>query len=218
VWTNQEIAVQRCGGYRMTDYSVWTDAELVRFAQGGNSKAFDQLVLRYQDSIWGLARRMTENQEDAEDLLQEAFMNAFRSIASFKGKSKFSTWLYRITVNLALMKRRGQKYVFESLDAAIATEDGEVRRDVGDESHDPLALVIVKESREVLDKAMAELYPHNRAVFVLRHVEGLSTEETGEVLNISTTAVKSRLHRTRLTLQERLLTLAREEALATCVP
>ena len=87
------------------------DAKLVKLAQGGNSKAFDQLVLRHQDSLRRLARRMTENEEDAEDLLQEAFMNAFRSISSFKGKSKFSTWLYRITLNLALMKKRSQKDV-----------------------------------------------------------------------------------------------------------
>jgi RNA polymerase sigma-70 factor (ECF subfamily) len=199
----------------MTDLQTLTDPELVKLTQGGSSEAFGQLVKRYEDRIYRLARRMTDTQEDAEDVLQEAFIKAFTAISGFKGNSKFSTWLYRITVNLALMKRRARKSIVESL---IATKDGEIMRDVGDPSCDPLTLLILKESREILDRAMEDLYPANRAVFVLRHIEGMSTEETGQILNISLAAVKSRLHRARLALRATLLRMAREEALAACPP
>jgi RNA polymerase sigma-70 factor (ECF subfamily) len=202
----------------MTDLQTLTDPELVKLTQGGSSEAFGQLVKRYEDRIYRLARRMTDTQEDAEDVLQEAFIKAFTAISGFKGNSKFSTWLYRITVNLALMKRRARKSIVESLDEPIATKDGEIMRDVGDPSCDPLTLLILKESREILDRAMEDLYPANRAVFVLRHIEGMSTEETGQILNISLAAVKSRLHRARLALRATLLRMAREEALAACPP
>ena len=194
-----------------------TDPELVGLAQDGDSEAFGGLVNRYQNKIYRLARRLTDNQEDAEDVLQEAFIRAYRAIGGFRGASKFSTWLYRITANLAAMKRRAQRHNVESLDDPITTKDGEIKRDLRDTGIDPLETLIVKEVTENLDKAIADLSPTNRAVFVLRHIEGLSTEETREVLNISIPAVKSRLHRTRLTLQERLTRLAREEAEAVCV-
>ena len=150
-------------------------------------------------------------------MLKEAFIRANMAIGGFRGASKFSTWLYRITANLAAMKRRAQRHNVESLDNPIATKDGEIKRDLRDTGIDPLETLIMKEITENLDKAIADLSPTNRAVFVLRHIEGLSTEETREVLNISIPAVKSRLHRTRLTLQERLTRLAREEAEAVCV-
>ena len=194
-----------------------TDPELVRCAQDGDSEAFGELVSRYQNKIYRLARRLTDNQEDAEDVLQEAFIRAFRAIGGFKGASKFSTWLYRITVNLAAMKRRGRRYHFESLDEPITTKDGEIKRDIRDEGMDPLGALLMKEMRENLDRAISVLSPTNRAVFVLRHVEGLSTEETRDVLGISIPAVKSRLHRTRLALQDELARLTREDADAVCV-
>ncbi len=202
----------------MTDFQLLTDPELVSLTQDGSSEAFGQLVKRYESKVYRLARRMTDTQEDAEDVLQEACIKAFTAISGFKGNSKFSTWLYRITVNLALMKRRARKNIVESLDEPIGTKDGEIVRDIGDTSSDPLTLLILKESREILDRAMEDLYPANRAVFILRHIEGMSTEETGQVLNISLAAVKSRLHRARLSLRTTLLRLAREETLAACAP
>jgi len=201
----------------LTELQTLTDPELVSLAQKGDSEAFGELVNRYQNKIYRLARRLTDNQEDAEDVLQESFVRAFRAIGGFKGASKFSTWLYRITVNLAAMKRRAQRYHIESLDEPITTKDGEISRDIKDTGTDPLEALIVKEIRENLDTAISGLSPTNRAVFVLRHIEGLSTEETREILNISIPAVKSRLHRTRLALQERLMSLAKEQAEAVCV-
>ncbi len=194
-----------------------TDPELVGLAQQGGSKAFGELVNRYQNRIYRLAIRLTDNHEDAEDVLQESFIRAFRAIGGFRGASKFSTWLYRITVNLAAMRRRAHRYGIESLDEPTITKDGEINRDIRDAGIDPLEALVVAEIREKLDKAISDLSPTNRAVFVLRHIEGLSTEETRDILNISIPAVKSRLHRTRLALQEKLIGLAREEAEAACV-
>jgi RNA polymerase sigma-70 factor (ECF subfamily) len=182
-----------------------TDEQLVGFAQKGDKDAFGKLMLRYQNKIYRLARRMTETDEDAEDVLQEAFVKAFRSIKGFKGKSKFSTWLYRITVNLALMKLRRKKLDTVSLDAPVTTDEGIMQRDIEDSGLDPLQQLMGAERREILDLAIGELPPSYRAVFVLRHVEGLSTEETADILKISVPAVKSRLHRTRLALREKLM-------------
>ena len=206
----------RVGDCTMVDSEVFTDQELVRFAQDGDSEAFGELVLRHQNKIYRLARRMTDSPEDAEDVLQEAFIRAFKSIGGFKAESTFPTWLYRITINLALMRKRGKKQTFEYLDEPISTPHGEIKRDIADMGYDPLTALIAKESREILDRAITDLSPANRAVFVLRHIEGLSTEETKKILNISIPAVKSRLHRTRETLKENLLRLAGEEARALC--
>ena len=201
----------------MMELKTLADPDLVALAKEGDCEAFGELVNRYQNKIYRLARRLTETQEDAEDVLQESFIRAFRAIGGFKGASKFSTWLYRITVNLAAMKRRSQRHNVESLDEPIMTKDGEISRDIRDAGIDPLDALIVKEIREHLDRAISDLSPTNRAVFVLRHIEGLSTEETREILNISIPAVKSRLHRTRLALQERLVRMAQEHAEMVCV-
>ncbi|HVP57732.1 MAG TPA: sigma-70 family RNA polymerase sigma factor [bacterium] len=181
------------------------DQELVRLTRRGDDRAFGDLVKRYQSKIYRLARRMTETDEDAEDVLQEAFVKAYRSLGQFKGESKFSTWLYRITVNLALMKLRKRRPESVSLDAPVSTDEGEVQRDFQDAGPDPLAKLESKESSAILDAAIAELPPGYRAVFILRHVEGLSTGETARILKVSVAAVKSRLHRTRIELRAKLL-------------
>jgi RNA polymerase sigma-70 factor (ECF subfamily) len=187
------------------------DTELVSLARRGDKDAFGELMLRYQSKIYRLARRMTETDEDAEDVLQEAFIKAFRALSGFKGKSKFSTWLYRITVNLALMKLRRKKIETVSLDEPVLTGEGAVQRSIEDESLDPLEKLIESESMELLDDAISAIPASYRAVFVLRHVEGLSTEETAKILGISVAAVKSRLHRTRLALREKLLDSLRNQ-------
>ena len=190
-----------------------TDEELVRLAKDGDTAAFGKLMERYQNKIYRLGRRMTETDEDAEDVLQEAFIKAFKSLGRFKEKSKFSTWLYRITVNQALMKLRKRKLDAVSLDEPVATEEGSVQRDLEDETLDPLDQLIETESLESLDQAIADLPPRYRAVFVLRHVEELSTEETARILKISVPAVKSRLHRTRMALKEKLIERLRNQTI-----
>jgi RNA polymerase sigma-70 factor (ECF subfamily) len=200
----------------MDDLRIYTDPELVRLAQEGNLESFGILVRRYENKIYRVARQMTETHEDAEDVLQEAFVSAFRSISGFKGESAFPTWLYRIAVNVALMKRRARKVIVQSLDEPTSTDDGEIPKDISDDGYDPLTILIGKESQEILDRAIAGLSPVNRDVFVLRHIEGLSTEETGETLGISLPAVKSRLYRACLALREHRADLVRDEAAAPC--
>jgi RNA polymerase sigma-70 factor (ECF subfamily) len=182
-----------------------SDEQLVRLAKRGNTDAFGKLMLRYENKIYRLARRMTETDEDAEDVLQEAFVKAFRKLSTFKERSKFSTWLYRITVNLALMKLRRRKLSTVSLSEPVTTEDSTIQRDIENGSSDPLERLLEMESKEILDRAIAELPPSYRAVFILRHVEGLSTQETARVLKIKVPAVKSRLHRARRALRMQLL-------------
>ena len=189
--------------------AVEMDEDLVSRARRRDGKAFDKLVIRYQDKIYRLARRMTETDEDAEDVLQEAFVKAYKSLPAFEGKSKFSTWLYRITVNLALMKLRKRKIESVSLDVPVTTEEGSVPREFENGGPDPLATLEAKESSESLDQAISALPASYRAVFVLRHVEGLSTGETARILKVSVAAVKSRLHRTRILLREQLLRQSR---------
>ena len=190
-----------------------SDEELVRLAKGGDTAAFGKLMQRYQNKIYRLGRRMTETDEDAEDVLQESFIKAFKSLGGFKEKSKFSTWLYRITVNLALMKLRKRKLDTVSLDEPVATEEGSVQRDVEDDVLDPLEQLIETESLETLDMAIADLPPRYRAVFVLRHVEELSTEETARILRLTVPAVKSTLHRARKELREKLIERLRNQTI-----
>lgn len=188
-----------------------TDETLVKRAKRGDDSAFGQLMKRYQSRIYRLARRMTETDEDAEDVVQEAFVKAFRSLRGFKEESRFSTWLYRITVNLALMKLRRHRPELVSLDQPISTSEGMMQRELEDEGTDPLERLLERESAEILDAAVEALPPTYRAVFVLRHVEGLSTEETAKILGISVPAVKSRLHRTRIMLQQKLFEYLRSQ-------
>ena len=197
-----------------TDLAKAKDEDLVILARQENTRAFDELVNRYQSKIYRLARRMSETEEDAEDVLQEAFVKAYKSLGGFKGKSRFSTWLYRITVNLALMKLRKKRLETVPLDQPIETRDGAVQRDIEDGGPDPLESLIAAESKKTLDAAVTDLPAGHRAVFVLRDVEKLSTEDTARVLGITVPAVKSRLHRTRLMLKERLIRAAAARGLS----
>ncbi len=200
-----------CSGGVMVATQKVSDEALVKRAKRGDGSAFGELMRRYQNKIYRLARRMTQTDEDAEDVVQEAFVKAFRSLRGFREKSRFSTWLYRITVNLALMKLRKRKPEVVSLDEPISTEEGKMHRELEDEATNPLERLLERESAEVLDAAVEALPPAYRAVFILRHVEGLSTEETARILGISVAAVKSRLHRTRLMLQQKLFHYLRSQ-------
>ena len=181
-----------------------TDQELTELAAVGDLHAFEQLVARHRNKLYNLARRLTDTDEDAEDVLQEALFNAFRAIPGFNGDARFTTWLYRITVNCALTKRRQRTLSTVSLDEPIPGVEGLTARDLQDTSPDPLGMLIASESEQILGKAIAELPPKHRAPFVLRHIEGLSGDEIARILKISVPALKSRLHRTRQVLREAL--------------
>jgi RNA polymerase sigma-70 factor, ECF subfamily len=155
--------------------------------------------------VYNLALRMMSNPQEAEEVLQETFISAFRALERFEGRSQLSTWLYRIAYNAALMRLRKREVQTTSIDDPLVNEEGEeLPRQLVDWTGLPDDVVLGKELRDVLDRAVATL-PHTlRTVFVLRDIEGLSTAEVAEALSLTETNVKVRLHRARLVLREQL--------------
>ncbi len=173
--------------------------------RAGNPAAFAQLVEANQRNIYNLALRMLNNPQEAEDVLQETFLSAYKALPSFEGRSNLSTWLYRIASNASLMRLRKKQPETTSIDEPLELEEGDsLPRQFVDWSSVPEDELLNDESRRVMDEAVAQLPEGLRIVFVLRDIEGLSTEETGEVLELSESAVKTRLHRARLALREKL--------------
>jgi len=178
---------------------------LVNAAKAGDVGAFEELVRRYDRNVFRIAQHITQNREDAEDVVQDAFLKAYENLPQFQGQSKFYTWLVRIAVNEALMKlRRRRPERMVSLDEEVRTEEDSMPREIADWSPNPEQQYNQAELKDILGKTVQGLPPSFRTVFVLRDVEGLSTEETAEALNLSIPAVKSRLLRARLQLRERL--------------
>ena len=181
------------------------EAALVAQAQTGGEEAFTELVNRYEGNIYRLARHITQNQEDAEDVLQETFLKAYQHLADFQGNSRFYTWIVRIAVNQALMKLRKRKTdASVSLDDPYDTGEENLVREIAVWEPNPEQTYSQEEIRAILEKAVDSLPPTFRAVFALRDIEELSTEETAAALNLSIPAVKSRLLRARLRLREKL--------------
>ena len=188
------------------------EAAIVDRARHGDATAFTRLVEKYEPKIFRLAKHITQNDEDAEDVLQEAFLKAYSHLPDFQGQSKFYTWIVRIAVNEALMKLRKRKTDRSvSLDEPQDTGEDTVAREIAVWEDDPEQKYSREELRGILDRAVDSLKPSFRTVFVLRDIEELSTEETAEALGISIPAVKSRLLRARLQLRERLTRLFRRK-------
>jgi len=181
-----------------------SDADLVRRAQGGDSTAFDELVARYADKVHRLTFKVLRQEEDAEDAMQEAFLSAYRSLGRFEGKSAFSTWLYRIAMNAALMRLRKRRQKMVSLEQPTDREESQVTMQIADWARTPVEDVLNDELRGVLERAVDSLPEDLAQVFLLREVEGLSNTEAAEILELSVPAVKSRLHRARIQLRDRL--------------
>ena len=177
---------------------------LVAAAKSGDVAAFETLVNRYERKIFRLTQNITQNREDAEDAMQEAFLKAYEHLGDFEGNSRFYTWLVRIAVNQALMKLRRRRPNVVSLDEEVDTGEDMVPRDVEDWGPSPIERFEQTELGEILAKVIAELDPPFRVVFQLRDIEQLSTEETAEALGLSVPAVKSRLLRARLKLRQKL--------------
>jgi RNA polymerase sigma-70 factor (ECF subfamily) len=181
------------------------ETALVAKAQAGDAQAFTDLVNRYERKIYRIAKHITQNDEDAEDVLQETFLKAYEHLAGFQGNSKFYTWIVRIAVNESLMKlrkRKGDRTV--PLDEPMDTGEEMVTREIAVWEDNPEQRYSREEMQEILDRAVESLKPDFRTVFTLRDIEELSTEETAEALGISVPAVKSRLLRARLALREKL--------------
>jgi RNA polymerase sigma-70 factor (ECF subfamily) len=184
---------------------VEEESALVETARQGDPRAFSELMRRYEAKIFRLAQHITQNREDAEDVLQEAFLKAYEHLDQFQGNSKFYTWIVRIAVNQALMKLRKRKSDRSvSLDEGIDTGEDTVVREIAAWDPDPEQRYSQDELGEILDAAVQSLAPPYRTVFVLRDIEELSTEETAEALDLTVPAVKSRLLRARLQLREKL--------------
>src|SRR4029077_6791150 len=181
------------------------ESALVTQARDGDTTAFGELVRRYEGKIFRLAQHVTQNREDAEDVLQETFVKAYEKLDQFKGGSKFYTFIVRIAVRQALMKLRRRKTDKSvSLDETIDTGEDTVTREIAAWDENPEQQFSRDELGGILDTAIQSLEPPYRSVFVLRDIDELSTEETAEALGLSVPAVKSRLLRARLQLREKL--------------
>ena len=179
------------------ELSEATDKTLARKAAEGNIQAFEELYRRHNRRVYSLCLRMTQNVTEAEDLAQEAFIQLFRKIGSFRGDSAFTTWLHRLTVNQVLMHFRKRKVRDEK-----TTDDGETPEQVVLGTENPTRMPVM--DRIALDKAMAQLPPGYRAVFILHDVEGHEHAEIGRMLGCSVGTSKSQLHKARMKLRRLL--------------
>lgn len=187
---------------------VLTEADIdLEALTAGDKQVFAQVVNLYADRLYNLALKLTGHEQEAEDVLQEAFINAFKHIGSFEGRSQIGTWLYRITYNTAMMRQRKKRPDTVSMDEPVQLDGGDlVPRQFFDWCCLPERDLLSSEALEHMEAAIQRLPESLKPVFVLRDIEGLSTQETGDVLDLSESAVKSRLHRARLFLREELTT------------
>ena len=177
-----------------------SDSQLIARAQRGDEEAFAALFEAHKRRVYSLCLRMTGNTAEAEDLTQEAFLQLYRKISTFRGESAFSTWLHRLAVNVVLMHLRKKGLQQISLDEADTSQDEPVKRDYGSDDRRLTGSV----DRIGLQKAIADLPPGYRAVFVLHDVEGYEHNEIAEIMKCSVGNSKSQLHKARMKLRERL--------------
>ena len=197
---------------------VKSDLELIEEFKAGDHSSFEELISRYSVKAFSLATRLTRNVEDAEEVLQDVFVTVYRKIDGFQGKSTFSSWLYRVTVNAAFMKLRKKKQ-----DQAISMEDvlpqlqnSPSLRSSEHTEGDKAAMR--NQVTAALEDAIGKLPEEYRPVFILRDVDGLSSREVGKILSISIPAVKSRLHRSRLMIRKRLSQFYKEYSTGDSIP
>ena len=186
--------------------TVVTDEDLVARARTKDFAAFEELVDRYEDKIFRLAFRFVRNETEAKEIVQDTFLLVWRKLDTFKGDSQFGSWLYRVATNTALMRLRAQRrhpeISTEELPVDYLDNYGQVPAAGENWAKRPDDELQSDELRRRIQKAVDELPEIYRTVFIIRDVEGLSTEETAEVLEISIPTVKTRLHRARLALRD----------------
>lgn len=187
-----------------TAYRELKDDELVRLAQDRDTRAFDELVARYRDRVYRLAFKILRHEDDAADALQDAFLSAYRGLKNFKAESTFSTWLYRVATNASLMRYRKRRDDHVSLEQSQSYQPDPEPLAIPDWSHQPLEELLDSETREVMEEGLRRLPEELRTVFVLRDEAGHSNAEVAEMLDLTVAAVKSRLHRARIALRDRL--------------
>ena len=173
------------------------EGAVIKSVLNGNVNAFEALVREYEKNVYNLALRMTGSSEDAYDMSQEAFIKAYNSLASFRGDSKFSVWLYRIVSNVCLdyIRSRSRK---PSVSLSAENEDGEeVEIDIADEEQTPENLLDRRLTRDAVQRGLQSLPPDHREILLLREIQGLSYDEISEALGLEVGTVKSRIFRAR---------------------
>lgn len=198
------------------NYKSLSDSELVVRMRGKDYSAFEEIVERYSPRVMRLAIKMSKNREDAQDILQDTFVSVYKNIENFRGESALSSWIFRIAANFALMKIRSKRYdsLSDSLDEnpnMDVNSLAEHSHSESDWSEQAERLLLRKELREQIDRAIEMLPDDYRMVFLLKDVDGLSNEEIGDALNLSIPAVKSRLHRARLFLRREISRYLKEQ-------
>ncbi|MFO0416258.1 MAG: RNA polymerase sigma factor [Pseudomonadota bacterium] len=181
-----------------------SDLDLIEDFRNGDQSSFEELLSRYSNKVFSLATRFTRNTEDAEEVLQDVFVTVHRKIAGFEGKSSFSSWLYRVTVNAAFMKLRKRRQDHSTPLEDLIRQPHAVAALRSSESDYVDAQTIRNEMLQALEAAIRKLPDDYRPVFILRDVDGLTSREVGRILDLTVPAVKSRLHRSRLMLRRRL--------------
>ena len=190
-------------------YRHTAEDELIQAAKNADQAAFTELVRRYEETVYRFSYKICRDKTRAEETLQDTFINVFRKLRSFDGKAKFSTWLYTIVTNNCLMKLRRRKMAdledsLEEYDHPPAGNGGKPGNVMARWEETPADIVMAGELRELLDGAITRLPEDYRVVFVMRDIEGRSTEETASILGLSIEATKSRLRRARAFLREQL--------------
>jgi RNA polymerase sigma-70 factor (ECF subfamily) len=208
--STSSAAIGQLARQRPTEPVAWTEAEAIRRAQAGDAAAFEHLFQLHSRRVYALCLRMVGNPADAEDLAQEAFLQLFRKIATFRGESAFSTWLHRMTVNVVLMRLRKKTLPTDSLEESLEpdSENSGPKRDVGA----PDLRLSGAVDRVNLERSIEKLPPGYRTVFILHDVQGYEHNEIADIMGCSVGNSKSQLHKARTRLRELLQEEIREQA------
>jgi RNA polymerase sigma-70 factor (ECF subfamily) len=208
--TRSSAAISQLARQRSAEPVAWTEAEAIRRAQGGDAPAFEFLYQMHNRRVYALCLRMVNNPADAEDLMQEAFLQLFRKISTFRGESAFSTWLHRMTVNVVLMRLRKKSLPTDSLEETLEpdSENSAPKRDVGA----PDLRLSGAVDRVNLERCVEKLPPGYRTVFVLHDVQGYEHNEIAKIMDCSVGNSKSQLHKARTRLRELLQEEIRQQA------
>ena len=191
----------------MNETNLQTDENLVEDFKSGSVDAMEKIVARYENPIFTFGLKMCGQPHDAEDIMQETFLSAFRYLDGFRGETKLKNWLFKIAARACLKKRRKKKCEPDrelSLDSFMGGDGSPEGYDIPDWSEDPVDNVLRAELKQVIDQAIQSLPHKYRIVFNLRDIEGFNTDETAEILGITPQSVKTRLHRARLFLREKI--------------
>ena len=191
-----------------------TDQQLIAQFKAGSEDAMEKIIEKYENAIFTFGLKMCGHLQDAEDIVQETFLNAFRYLDGFRQETKLRNWLFKIAARVCQKKRRKKKYEPDrelSLETLGRSDGSEGTFDIPDWSQLPSDVVLTAELKQVIRDAIVSLPPKYRFVFNLRDIQGFNTEETADIMGISTQSVKTRLHRARLFLREKIATRYREE-------